>query len=103
MKKAALRQSLVGKIQDDQIVLFKEFALKKPCTKDVNSFLKAAGVLGARVLLLTANENMYKSARNIDRVEVKNPSNVNTLDVLRCGYLVASQADFEAILVRVKS
>jgi len=53
-------------------------------TKDFSKLLETLNILGTKVLVVTRekDENVLKSARNIDRVSVKNINNLNAFDVI---------------------
>lgn len=53
-------------------------------TKSMNEALKNLNLLGTKTLIITADkdENVLKSARNIDRVSVKMVKNLNAYDVI---------------------
>jgi large subunit ribosomal protein L4 len=53
-------------------------------TKSMNETLKNLNLLGTKTLIITADkdENVLKSARNIDRVSVKMVTNLNAYDVI---------------------
>lgn len=53
-------------------------------TKDFSNILDSLKILGTKVLVITKdkNDNVLKSARNIERVSVKNVSNLNAYDII---------------------
>lgn len=103
MRIAALRESLSGKIVSEEVFLTDGFKLDAPKTKTVNAFLETTGIKGASILLITGDDNVYKSARNIDRVTIKAVEYVNSYDLLRHRFVVATQEDFDTLLTKVKS
>ena len=103
MKKAALRQSIGGKLHAEEVILFDGISLETPRTKTVYELLKKIGIVGSNILLISNDESIYKSARNIRRVEVKAGAFINALDILMHKYVVADKSEFEQLLQRAKN
>jgi large subunit ribosomal protein L4 len=102
---SAMRMAVASKIIDEQIVVVDELKLAAPKTKDVASLLKAINVDGKSVLIATEarDENIYKSARNIDRVSVSPVSDLNALSVLRPRRVLFTRAALDAFRKSVAS
>lgn len=94
-RRLAIRSLLTEKILEDSVVILKDPAQKKPSTKEVAGFMKAAELTSKSVLVigLTQKEEakdkkqniFFKSMRNIPKTEFVNLSQLNGYD------LVASQ------------
>src|SRR6185503_1496755 len=69
---AATRMAIARKLQSEDIIVIDELAFSEPRTKDMAGILKALNLVGTTTLVATAglDPNVYKSARNIDRVTV---------------------------------
>ena len=80
----ATRMALAAKIKDEQVVVINELSFGEPRTKEMAGILKALGLAGSTTLVATErpDANVYKSARNIDRVSVLPVSDLNALSVL---------------------
>ena len=80
--KLSMRSALSAKAADNQLVIAKDFAFKKPATKDAAKFLKALKLNGKRVTLVVDEEdvNTYLSFRNIEGVNCIPSSAMNTYD-----------------------
>ena len=78
---AATRMALASKLRDDEVVVIDELSFSQPCTKDMAGVLSALGLAGASALVATASldVNVYKSARNIQKVNVSPVSELNGL------------------------
>ena len=81
----ATRMALASKLRDDQVTIVDALAFDAPKTKSMAGILKALKLDGGSLLLATAKHdaNVYKSARNIDRVEVSPAAELNALAVLK--------------------
>jgi large subunit ribosomal protein L4 len=112
--KAATRMAILSKFADKEAVIFDEFALASPKTKDAASALKAVKIgkktladgkekdvtlLDTTVLIGTAglDQNVYKSARNICGVEVLPTAEFNAYTVLKQKRLVLTKAALESL------
>ncbi len=80
----ARKSALSLKAKNGEIMVVEDINFEKPKTKDFSSILKNLNIVGKKVLMLTANnnENVYKSGRNITRVNVLNASNAATYDLV---------------------
>lgn len=97
--RAATRMAIASKIQDDQIMVIDELSFDSPATKDMAAILKALGLEGKSTLVTTAQHdpNVYKSARNIQRVSVSPVSDLNALAVLSPHCILVTKAALDAI------
>jgi large subunit ribosomal protein L4 len=100
----ATRMALASKIRDEQIVIIDELAFQSPKTKDMAGILRALKCEGTSCLVATATHdpNVYKSARNIDKVTVSPVADLNALSVLTPRKLLVTRAALDAIKQRVE-
>jgi large subunit ribosomal protein L4 len=98
----ATRMALAAKIRDDEITLIDELKFDAPKTKDMAAILKALKLAGDSLLVATAEHdaNVYKSARNIDRVTVSPVSGLNALSVLGPKRVLMTTAALDAVRAR---
>jgi large subunit ribosomal protein L4 len=98
----ATRMALASKIRDKQIVLIDELKFDAPKTKDMAAILKALQLTGGSLLVATAelDANVYKSARNIERVTVSPISDLNALNVLAPNRVLITKAALDAFRSR---
>lgn len=75
--------------------------LTAPKTKEVASFLKAAGITGKVLVLVdykaAENENIFLAARNIPGLKLSLPSNLSVRDLIQADAVIATQAAIESI------
>jgi large subunit ribosomal protein L4 len=81
----ATRMAIAGKIQDDQVWVLDELSMDVPKTSTIDKMIKAMGLEGKTTLIATAEHSpvVYKSARNVPRVDVMPVSDLNALAVLK--------------------
>lgn len=99
MRRQALDSAILARLRDSEIVVVDGLALEQPKTKSVAKTLKAVGVERSCLLAIPANEPvLFKSARNLPRVRVRQVSDLNAYDVLWPNRVVFTRPAFEAIL-----
>lgn len=82
MRRLALRCVLSAKVAEGEIIVVDELALNGPRTKDMASILAALGVASS-ALIVTAepDPNVYKSARNLERIKALPAALLNVVDL----------------------
>ena len=92
-KKLARKSALSYKVQENGIIVVEDFSIETPKTKQILAIEKALGVEGKKVLIVTAeeNQNIYKSARNLQKTEVMGAANINAYKVLNADVLVLAE------------
>jgi large subunit ribosomal protein L4 len=100
---AATRMALASKIADGQVTVIDDLSFAAPKTKEMATILKAIGCTGTSLLVATAahDANVYKSARNIDQVEVSPVGDLNAYTVLRPRRLLVTKAALDVIKSRM--
>lgn len=95
----ATRMALAAAVQDDQIVVIDKLEFAEPKTRDMAGILKTLGCQGQSVLVTTAahSPNVYKSARNIERVSVAPAGDLNALSVLSARKLLMTTEALDAL------
>jgi large subunit ribosomal protein L4 len=99
---AATRMAIARKLQSQDVVVIDELAFSQPRTKEMAGILKALKLEGTSTLVATAglDPNVYKSARNIDRVTVSPVRELNALAVLTPRKLLVTKAALDVIKER---
>jgi large subunit ribosomal protein L4 len=89
MRQLALRCVLSAKAREDEIIVVEGFGFEQPKTKDMAQALKALGA-DRTVLGVTSapEENVIKSARNLQGVKTTPAGLLNVVDVLSRNKLV---------------
>jgi large subunit ribosomal protein L4 len=98
----ATRMAIASKIQDDQITLIDKLDFSEPKTKEMVGVLKHLGCQNESLLIATASHspNVYKSARNIQKVAVQAAGDLNALSVLSARRLVITTEALDQIKQR---
>lgn len=96
---AATRMAIASKLQDNEVVVIDELSFAGPKTKEMATILKALKIGDTSLLVAIADfdQQVYLSARNIDRVEISPVSQLNALAVLKPRKLLVTKAALDAI------
>jgi large subunit ribosomal protein L4 len=99
---AATRMAIARKLRSQDIVVIDELAFGEPRTKEMAAILKALKLNGVSTLVATAalDQNVYRSARNIDKVTVSPVGELNALAVLKPRKMLVTRAALDAIKER---
>ena len=93
MRRLALRCVLSAKVAGEEIIVLDQLSLEEPKTKEMVRILKDLGV-DSSALIVTAepDPNVYKSARNIQRVTTLPANMLSVVDLLSHRKLMISVA-----------
>jgi len=99
LKRLARKSAFAYKAKMDSIVILEDVALATPKTAEFKSVLSSLNLANEKVLMIvgSANDNVYLSARNLQRVKVVPAESVNTYDVLNAKKLVLTESSIEVI------
>jgi large subunit ribosomal protein L4 len=94
--------AIATQVQAQEVVVIDELVMSAPKTKDMAAILKALNLQGTSTLVATAelDPNVYKSARNIDRVTVSPVSELNALAILTPRKMLVTKAALDALKQR---
>ncbi|TRX65725.1 50S ribosomal protein L4 [Carboxylicivirga sp. M1479] len=97
LKQLARKSALAYKAQTQMITVLEDFNLEAPKTKDFAAMVTNLKLNGQRSLLVLkeANDNIYRSARNIQRAEVVTLDELNTFDIMKAKNLVLVESSVE--------
>lgn len=100
VNKLARRSALSYKAKAEQIVVIEDFNFEAPKTKDFQNVLKSLNLNGKKTLLLTSDnlENVYKSGRNIPKVNILEAKNASTYDIVNNQVLLVQKGALEKIV-----
>ena len=92
VRRLALKSALSSKVKDENIVVLESLAMDAPKTKEVIKMLDALKV-NEKALIVTADkdENVIRSANNLQTVKVLTVQEVNVLDLLMHDKLILTK------------
>ena len=91
MKRVAMVSALTSKVQNNEMVVLESLDFEAPKTKQVVNMLKAFEAKKTLIITAESNENVYKSARNIEGVAVLPVNNINVYDLLKFEKLIITK------------
>jgi large subunit ribosomal protein L4 len=99
VKRLARKSALSYKVKDEQLLIIEDFNLEQPKTKEFSKILGSLNVAGKKVLLLTDSNkpNVYKSGRNIPKVQILEASKASTYDLLNNQILILQKSAVKEI------
>jgi len=99
LKQLARKSALAYKAQNQSIVVLEDFNFETPKTKQFAAICKDLNLTGTRslVVLNQANDNVYLSARNVERAEVTTLSELSTYDIMKAKSLVLVESSVEEL------
>ena len=98
-RQLATKSAILSKIQSSDVRVIDNIALDQPKTKLVAQMYKALGIDRSCLFALQGrDENIERSARNIERTTLTTVSQLNAWDILRNRTLLMTKAGLEQLL-----
>ena len=99
MVRAATRMAILSKLLDNETTVVNELSFTEPTTREMAAVLKALKLDGESCLIAPVRHdpNLWKSARNIDRVKVSPAPELNALDLLTQKRLLITRDALESL------
>ena len=83
VKRLAMKGALTSKVNDNDIIVLDELVMTETKTKTMANMLKALGATKkALIVIPETDENIVRSARNIEGVKTAYVNTINVLDIL---------------------
>ncbi len=97
--KQATKMAVVSKIDADVVKLIDALSVEAPKTKEIASILKNLSIDSSLLIVVDQYDlNLYKSARNLPRVNILPVSDLNAYAVLRPKQLLVTKAAMDAFV-----
>jgi large subunit ribosomal protein L4 len=97
-RQLATKHAILSKLQSGDVRVLREIKLDAVKTKPVAQMFKALGIDRSVLLAVSGrDENLEKSARNIDRTTLTTVAQLNAWDILRNRTLVLTREGLDAI------
>lgn len=91
MKKVAMKSALTSKVQEGEMIVLDNLDFDGIKTKQVVDMLKIFEAKKTLIITAESDENVYKSARNIEGVSVIPANNINVYDLLKFGQVLVTK------------
>ena len=103
-RQLALRKAFTERLNAGEITVVDEIKLDSPKTKGFIGVLNSLKVEGTTLLVTEgSNENLILASRNVENVELANPTSLNTYQLLRCKNVLFTRSAIEALDNRLKT
>ncbi|MBL6663888.1 MAG: 50S ribosomal protein L4 [Flavobacteriales bacterium] len=99
VKRVARASALTLMAKDNNITVLEDFSFDAPKTKQYLEMLANFELSGKKTLLILnePNQNIYLSARNLDRTNVTTSANLNTYQIMNAGNILMVESSIKAI------
>lgn len=99
VKRLARKSALSYKAKEGKIIVIEDFSLDQIKTKNLVSILKALKLNETKTLLLTSKNdtNIFKSGRNIKKLNILEARNASTYEILNSKVLLLQKGSIELI------
>ena len=91
MRRVAMKSALTAKVMESEMIVLESLVFDAPKTKDMVTMLKAFDVKKALIITASSNENVYKSGRNVEGIQVMPVNNINVYDLLKYDNLIITK------------
>ncbi len=96
--RAALQGALSAKVAEGSFVVISDLVLDQPKTKSLAKILGQLGVDGSAILVVGAGRaDLIQAARNLPKVKVVHPEQLNVYDIVRVRSLVITERELERV------
>jgi len=101
VRKLGLAMALADRAREGQFFLVEDFEGVNGKTKEFVAWLRAQGLEGLSILLVTSNEKVARAARNLPKVQVLAPEGLNVYDILRQEALLMEASAWAGVQARL--
>ena len=91
MRKVAMVSALTSKVQEGEMIVLESLSFEAPKTKNMVEVLKAFDAKKTLIVTAESNEVLYKSARNLEGVQIMPVNNINVYDLLKFEKLIITK------------
>ena len=91
-RRLALKSALTSRVQENKFIVLDELKFDEIKTKKMQAVLDALNVSKALVVLNENDENVVKSARNIENVQTALTNTINVYDILKFNTVIVTKA-----------
>ena len=97
-KRLALKSALTSRVNEGKFIVVEQIAMDEIKTKNFKTMLDALNVNKALVVLDSNDQNVVRSARNIENVKTALTNTINVYDILKYNTVVTTKAAVETIV-----
>lgn len=90
MRRLAMKSVFSAKYNSNELIVLDKLEMQEPKTKEMIAILKALNAPKALIVLDQKNENIIRSANNIQKVQTSLVNTINTYDMLKYDHLIVT-------------
>jgi large subunit ribosomal protein L4 len=90
MRRLAMKSVFSAKYNSNELIVLDKLEIQEPKTKEMIAILKALNAPKALIVLDQKNENIIRSANNIQKVQTSLVNTINTYDMLKYDHLIVT-------------
>jgi large subunit ribosomal protein L4 len=103
LKKLAFLSSINSKLNEKKMIGLSDVKVAEPKTRAFKAILEALKLGGKSLFVVESMDiNVARASRNLDKVQVRNYRDFNTMDVLDCDNLVVSKVALQKLHERFR-
>lgn len=102
VRRLALRMALTSKVQEDHLLVLRDFGVDKIKTRDVVALLKRFGVEKAVIVVDGEDKVLELSVRNIPNVKLLPQEGLNVYDVLKYQHVIMKETAVDVVEGRLR-
>ena len=91
-KRLAIKSALTSRVQEKKLIVLEDLKFDEIKTKKMQAVLEALNVSRALVILNENDQNVVKSARNIENVQTALTNTINVYDILKYNTVIVTKA-----------
>jgi large subunit ribosomal protein L4 len=97
MYRGAVRSILSELVRQERLIIVEDFVIEAPKTKLMVEALKALGAEDALIVSDSIDENLYLSARNLHKVDVRDTSSIDPVSLIGFDKVIVTKAALKSI------
>lgn len=99
LKKVARRSALTYKAQKNEIIVLEDFNMEDAKTKSFKNILEKLGISGEKTLFLLPEKsnNIFLSARNIQKTRIATADSISSYDVLNANKIIVLESALDVL------
>ncbi|MGA2554742.1 MAG: 50S ribosomal protein L4 [Verrucomicrobiota bacterium] len=101
VKRLALRKALSERLKAGDVIVLDDLKLASPKTKEFLAVLSAFQLKGSALIVVNDDPNLRLASRNVPRVELTTPQDLNTYQLLRGDHILFTRGAFASLAERL--
>jgi large subunit ribosomal protein L4 len=98
-RQLATKMALLGKLESGRVYFIESLEMESPKTRVITKLISTLGLTGKSGLIAIGehNETVWKSCRNIERVDLSTAANLNARAILQASFLIVTRSAMQSM------